>query len=160
MKRDDHRTALNNFKRIHAGIEISIGRFFARKELTAAQGHILLYILARPQQRLCSTELHRTLGLSRATVSELLKKLREKGFITFYTAPEDERQKQIVPTTKALDLKLPLDRLATQTEKQIFAGFSPQEMETLLCFQMRILENLNNKEDNCNGNRSQSDTAV
>ena len=159
MKQDDRRTAVNNFRRIHAGMEHSISRFFLRTDLTAAQGHLLLYILTRPHQRLCSTELHRGLGLSRAAVSELLKKLREKGFLTLRTAPEDERQKLIEPTDRALELKQTLDRLAARTETQIFNGFSPQEIEALLCFQMRILQNLN-KEEHLDGNRSQSNTTI
>lgn len=108
MKQDDRRTAVNNFRRIHAGMEHSISRFFLRTDLTAAQGHLLLYILTRPHQRLCSTE---------------------------------------------------LDRLAARTETQIFDGFSPQEIEALLCFQMRILQNLN-KEEHLDGNRSQSNTTI
>lgn len=160
MHASDERAALNNFRKIHGGIESSIGRFFLCKDLTATQGHMLLSILHRQRPSLCATELHRTMGLSRASVSELLKKLRDKGYITLTVEPGDERQKRIAPTEKAREMKRTLDRMAKQTEQQIFAGFSPGELETLLCFQRRILENLNHKEENCNGNRSQSDTAV
>lgn len=45
-------------------------------------------------------------------------------------------------------MKRILDRMAAQTERQIFAGFSPEEMRAMICFQMRILENLNHKEEN------------
>lgn len=148
MSKDDQRTALNNFRKIHIGIESSIGRFFLCKDLTAAQGHMLLYILARDRETLCPTELHRSLGLSRASVSELLKKLRDKGFITLTTEPGDERQKRIEPTEKGREMKRILDRMAARTERQIFAGFSPEETRAMLCFQRRILENLNHKEEN------------
>lgn len=160
MHKSDGQAALNNFRKIHGGIESALGRFFWGKDLTAAQGHMLLYILERQRNPLGPTELHRTMGLSRASVSELLKKLRDKGFITLTTEPGDERQKRVEPTEKARDMKRTLDRMALRAEQQIFEGFSPEELGALLCFQMRILENLKQKEENCNGNRSQSDTAV
>ena len=148
---------LRNTKKINIALDTYLNERLASTDLTAAQGNVLFFILEHSGVH--STRIHKQLGISRGTVSGLIKKLREKGFLTLRTAPEDERQKLIEPTDRALELKQTLDRLAARTETQIFDGFSPQEIEALLCFQMRILQNLN-KEEHLDGNRSQSNTTI
>ena len=106
---------MRNMKKIHIALEAHLNARMAGEDLTAAQANVLFFILAHAGVH--STCIHQQLGISRGTVSGLIKKLREKGFLTLRTAPEDERQKLIEPTDRALELKQTLDRLAARCRR-------------------------------------------
>ena len=61
--------------------EQCIGRRLASTGLTAAQAQILLCLLDRDGQGTLLTEIHRAFGYSMATLSSMVKRLREKGYI-------------------------------------------------------------------------------
>lgn len=110
--------------------------------LTAAQGHILIYILEHPEEEVYSTEIHQEIGVTRGTVSGLIKKLRAKGYLEFQSCAGDERQKRIIATQKARNLKKTLDAHLAEAGRTAFRNFSTEEKECFQNMQKKILQNL------------------
>lgn len=60
--------------------------------LTPAENHLLGYFLAHENLDLCATDLHQIFGISKPTVSALLKSLKQKGYLQIEILPQDERK--------------------------------------------------------------------
>lgn len=60
-------------KYIHLKIECEINTMLAGKGITAAQSHVLMYIMEHNGEPVFSTAIHHDLNISRATVSGLIK---------------------------------------------------------------------------------------
>ena len=72
----------------------------AKSELTAVQAHILQYILGRSESGTTLTAIHREFDCSMGSLSCILKRLREKGYIRMEGCKSDDRQKLIFATEK------------------------------------------------------------
>ena len=78
------------------------------------------------------TELCRETGLSKATLSALIKKLREKDYLYFLTDPDDVRKKKVLPTAKlTAEGKKFLER-AERMESEICSALDQKE-QLLFC---------------------------
>ena len=77
---------LKNSKFIHLKIEGAINGILANKGITAAQSHVLMYILDRSDKNVCSAEIHRVFNISRATVSGLIKSSGSTGILPMKAA--------------------------------------------------------------------------
>lgn len=69
------------------------------EEFNGAQGRIL-YVLWQ-EDHLPIVELSRRTGLAKTTLTGMLDRMEERGFLSRVPAPEDRRQLQIVLTPKA-----------------------------------------------------------
>ena len=63
-------------------------------DLTAAQGHIMGF-LSRQAEPPCPRDVEEAFHLSHPTVSGILSRLEQKGFISLQTDPTDRRCKRI-----------------------------------------------------------------
>lgn len=70
----------------------------AASELTAVQAHILQYILNHSEFGTTLTAIHREFDCSMGSLSCILKRLREKGYIRMECCESDDRQKLIFAT--------------------------------------------------------------
>lgn len=73
----------------------------AKSELTAVQAHILQYILGRSESGTTLTAIHREFDCSMGSLSCILKRLREKGYIRMEGCKSDDRQKLFLQQKKA-----------------------------------------------------------
>lgn len=108
--------------------------------LTASQGVVLLYI-ANSGGGVNVSELKKSVDTSKSTVSAVLKRLCGKGFITLETLENDNRQKRIVPTEKALRVKNSLMHEFDVVAEELFGGFSRAELEAVCRLQKKVYEN-------------------
>ena len=79
--REDRRTLVLETRRIGIRLEILTDQIMAQKGLSAAQGHILLFILSRARDGTSLTEIHQEFGYSMASLSGILKRLRKSGYV-------------------------------------------------------------------------------
>ena len=113
------RRALRLLKKVNLGLESSINAGMAEMDLTAAQCDVLGYLEEHRGKAVYSTDLHRDLGVSRAAVCALIKKLRAKGFVTLTAEPSDDRQKRIEPTGRSGLLHQKMERRVDRVVRQI-----------------------------------------
>lgn len=81
MKQIDCEQLVQDNRQICLRMERLANRFMEAEGLTAVQGHLLLYILLKGDSGTSLTAIHREFGYSKATLSNMLKRLREKGYV-------------------------------------------------------------------------------
>lgn len=129
-------------KKLSLGIEAAVNKQTAVTELTGSQCRLLGYLIEHREERLCSTDIHIGLKLSRATVSEILKKLRQKGFICFEASSEDDRCKYIALTDQAYELDEFMNQVFYGIEQQLYQNFTGKEREEFELLIKKMLGNL------------------
>jgi len=110
-------------------------------ELTAAQGHIMAY-LAHRETPPCPRDIEVEFRLSHPTVSGLLSRLEQKGFLALRTDPEDRRCKRIYILPKGMQCHALMRDTITQTEQRMVQGFSQEEQAQFLDFLKRAIQNM------------------
>lgn len=107
-------------------------------DLTPAENHLLEYFLGHEKQDLCATDLHLIFGISKPTVSALLKSLKQKGYLQIEILPQDERKKRILLTAKAYGVRDQIKTVLHARQDSLCRGISAQEIALL----KKILEKL------------------
>lgn len=132
-------------------LSLSIDKAFARgglpDDLTTSQGFLLVYIWNYHRQGTFVTDLHRELGLSKATISVLTKKLRAKGYLSVAETAEDDRQKKLVMTEKLRGMGLALTERMGQANRRIYGDMSREEREILQGLLCRLMIGAKNESD-------------
>ena len=101
------------------------------KSITGVQVYFLVYILRHHPEGTYLTELCHEIGVSKPTLSALIKKLREKGYLYFQENPDDIRKKKVLPTEKLLTEGEEFLQKARQMEAEIYSVFDGKEKEQL-----------------------------
>ncbi len=130
---------------------IMIDRYMdARTEkfgLTSAQSSILLSIV-NEKNGTDTSDLNKMFGISKSTVSSILKKLSMKGFITLEAHQDDNRRKTVFPTQKAMRVKNGLEREFELMQDELFHEFSEEDLNCLKKLQCIVLDEAKKGFDN------------
>ena len=110
-------------------------------DLTAAQGHIMAY-LVHANQPPCPRDLEAEFHLTHPTVSGLLSRLEQKGFIQLRTDPEDRRCKRIYVLDKGMQCHDLMHRTIQENERRMTDGFTPEEKELFSDLLQRAIRNM------------------
>ena len=110
-------------------------------DLTGAQGHIMAY-LAHTQTPPCPRDLEAEFHLSHPTVSGLLSRLEQKGFIELRTDPEDRRCKRIYVLEKGQQCHELMHRTILENERRMVKDFTNEEQEMFKMFLERAIRNM------------------
>ena len=110
-------------------------------ELTGAQGHIMAY-LAHAKTPPCPRDLEAEFHLTHPTVSGLLSRLEQKGFIELQTDPEDRRVKRIYVLEKGIQCHEVMHDTILQNEQRMVEGFTQEEQEIFSDLLQRAIRNL------------------
>lgn len=82
------------------------------------------------------------LRVTPATITASLNSLEKQGCIIRVPDENDMRRKRIVLTGKGREAAASCGRAFSELDDAMYAGFTPEELETLSGFLMRITENL------------------
>ena len=118
------------------------------KSITGVQVYFLVYILRHHPKGTYLTELCREIGVSKPTLSALIKKLREKGYLYFHEDPDDVRKKKVLPTEKLLTEGNRFMEKADQMESEICSVLDRQEKVQLWNLEEKLLRQLDRMERN------------
>ena len=110
-------------------------------ELTGAQGHIMAY-LAHAKTPPCPRDLEAEFHLTHPTVSGLLSRLEQKGFVELRTDPEDRRVKRIYVLEKGRKCHEVMHQTILDNEQRMVAGFTPEEQEVFSDLLQRAIRNM------------------
>ena len=98
-------------------------------EITTQQGRLLGYLYRHPEAGAADIQL--SFGLSKSSVSELIKSLVSSGYLVYQKAEEDRRQRRIVLTAKGRAHEEKANRIIEQYEERLVAHLSFNEQATL-----------------------------
>ena len=110
--------------------------------LTAAQASILLHVLNQGEEGTSLTAIHRAFGYSMPTLSGMLKRLREKGYLRVEPCADDDRCKKLLGTEKGRRLRRELEERSRQMEERLYSCFTSQELRDLDALQRKLLGHL------------------
>jgi MarR family transcriptional regulator for hemolysin len=82
------------------------------------------------------------LEMSEASAGRLIDRLCAEGLLERRDRRDDRRARAVYLTEQAQPLLEKLGTIATESEQKMFAGFSDDEVDTLLDFMTRIYENV------------------
>ena len=112
----------------------------ASMELTAAQGHIMGYIIHR-EQATCARDIEEAFQLSHPTVSGILSRLEQKGFIEMRPDEQDRRCKRIYVLDKGLQLHETVHCAIRENEEKLVQNFSEEEKELFRSLLLKAIDN-------------------
>ena len=110
-------------------------------DLTAAQGHIMGYLSHRKEPP-CPRDLETAFHLSHPTVSGLLSRLEQKGFVALLPDENDRRCKRIRVLPRGEECHQKIHEAISQTEAQLVRHFSESEQEQFRQLLSRAIANM------------------
>lgn len=140
-------TRYGHYARIlHHCTDQTMNAALAQMDLTAAQGHIMVFLATR-QKPCCHRDVEDALHLSHPTVSGLLCRMERKGFVSLYCDPEDHRRKLIQLLPKGKSCMQTMHQTMLSIEAQMVQGFSPEERQLFTSFLERAIHNIHPDEE-------------
>ena len=108
--------------------------------LTSAQWRLLIHVLR--EERVTQARLAERLEIEPISVSRLLDRMEQAGWIAREADPQDRRVRQVVATQAALDIKASLYRSADEVYGEAMAGLDPGLRQTLIDTLITLNNNL------------------
>lgn len=114
------------------------------ERITCANRWVIGYLVeqARAGRAVYQRDLEEVFGVTRSTVSKVLDLMVRKELIERKKVAHDARLKELVLLPKALELSARMRAYAEGVERELLAGFSPEEVERLFGCIGRMKKNL------------------
>ena len=126
---------------LHWCTDQSMTSALEKLDLTAAQGHIMGY-LTHCSTPPCPKDVEETFRLSHPTVSGILSRLEQKGFVELRPDPDDRRCKRIWVLPKGMECHEVMRSTILSNEERMVQNFTPEEREQFLSLLKRAIENM------------------
>lgn len=113
-----------------------------KRDITFSQGKVLWYLHKRGHENVTMKDLEQFFDCSHATVSGIVSRLAEKGYVTVETDKNDRRAKNIFITEKERASFKNMQNRHKMIEERLLKGFSEEEREQFFGYLDRVYENL------------------
>ena len=101
-------------------------------EITFMHGWIIAYLYDNLNKDIFQKDIETEFGISRSTVTNIVKLMEKKGYITRVSVENDARLKKIVLTEKGISIKNSMDQAIKSNEQEFDSVFTPEEKQTFL----------------------------
>ena len=135
-------------KKISLDLAAQMDQCLKNSEMTGVQVYFLVYILRHHSKGTYLTELCREIGVSKATLSALIKRMREKEYLYFLEDPGDVRKKKVLPTAKLIAGGNEFLRKAEQMEAEICSALDADERRKLWDLEKKLISRFAAMEEN------------
>ncbi len=129
------------FKQINNNYEKELNRRLRMLGLTSSQCEVLDYLFSSNKEAVTQHDIERALSLKNPTVTGLLKRLDEKGFILVVPDPDDKRCKNVFLTEKAYDIQRRMEEERKEMDKMLTLGMTRREVDALNKMLEKVLYN-------------------
>lgn len=109
--------------------------------LTQSQANIILLLAHQQERRFNQRDIERALNLTNPTVSGLLSRMEQKGFIVRSADPLDSRVRVVLLTEEAVQLVDQIYDRINETERKLLEGLTAEEERVISRLMRRIAEN-------------------
>lgn len=99
--------------------------------ITSSQCAVLDYLFHTNKDEVNQCDVERALSLKNPTVTGILKRLDEKGFLFCVPSTTDKRKKNIYLTEKAYDIQRRMEADRKKLEKELTRGMTKKEITAL-----------------------------
>lgn len=130
------------FKQVNNLYEKELNNRLRGLGLTSSQCEVLDFLLQSSKDQVTQRDVERALNLKNPTVTGLLKRLDEKGFILSIPSGKDRRCKNIYLTEKAYDIQKRMETERKKIDKMLTLGMTKKETEALYKMLNRVIYNM------------------
>ena len=99
--------------------------------ITSSQCAVLDYLFHTSKDVVSQRDVEKNLSLKNPTVTGILKRLDEKGYILCVPNTEDRRKKNIYLTEKASDIRRRMESDRRKLDRELTRGMTKREVESL-----------------------------
>lgn len=110
--------------------------------VTSSQCAVLDYLFHTNKEEVSQRDVEQNLNLKNPTVTGLLKRLDEKGYILCVPNAEDRRRKNIYLTEKAYDIQRRMDADRKKLDKRLTMGMTKKEVAAVTRALEKMLYNI------------------
>lgn len=110
--------------------------------ITSSQCAVLDFLFHTNQEEVSQRDVERNLSLKNPTITGLLKRLEEKGFIFCVPNAKDKRKNNIYLTEKAFDIQRRMEADRKKLDKELTRGMSKKEIQVLIRGLEKLLYNI------------------
>jgi len=130
------------FKQINTIYEKDFNQLLKTIGITASQCAVLDYLFRSSEEAVNQRDIEKALSLRNPTVTGLLKRLDEKGYILSVPSGIDKRCKNIYLTEKAYDIQRRMESDRKKIDKRLTVGMNKKEKAALEKMLERVLYNI------------------
>lgn len=130
------------FKQINNVYEKDINNQLKGLGITSSQCEVLDYLFHSDKEEVNQKDIEKALNLKNPTVTGILQRLDEKGFILIVPNGKDKRKKNVHLTEKAYDIQRKMESDRRRIDKNLTLGMSKREIQTLQKMLNRVLYNV------------------
>ena len=133
------------FSLLHRAFRRKMDEMLSEKDLTGVQFGVLQTLVRleiQGQSEISQRDLEQAGRISHATMTDILRRLEKKGFVSCEQSSRDRRFKVIASTEKARLLKDDAHRVEEETLRWLCRGLAPEQMEALTAITDVMLRNV------------------
>ena len=130
------------FKQINNIYEKDFNQLLKTLGITASQCALLDYLFHSRKEEVTQRDIEKALCLRNPTVTGLLQRLDEKGFILSVPSNKDRRCKNIYLTEKAYDIQRRMEADRKKIDKKLTLGMNKKEIAALEKMLDKVLYNI------------------
>ena len=139
------------FKCIQSSIEKNINETLKHFDLTLSQEKFLRFLKWSKKENVSQKDIEDFFHISNPTVTGILNRLEQKGYIQRKVSEQDKRVHYIELTQKSIELEKAVHRHVKYMESTITEGLTPKEQEDLYLLLEKVTRNLVDKEEKKHG---------
>ena len=110
--------------------------------ITSSQCAVLDYLFHTSKDEVSQRDVEKGLNLKNPTVTGILKRLDEKGYILCVPNARDKRKKNIYLTEKAYDIQRRMETDRRKLDRELTRGMTKREVESLTKNLEKLLYNI------------------
>lgn len=130
------------FKQINNIYEKDFNNRLRTLGITASQCEVLDYLFNSSKEEVNQKDIERGLSLKNPTVTGILHRLDEKGFVLVVPNAKDRRCKNVYLTEKAYDIQRRMEADRRKIDKNLTLGMTKKEVQALQKMLNKVLYNV------------------
>mgnify|MGYP000557939993 FL=1 len=130
------------FKQINTVYEKDINNQLKGIGITSSQCEVLDYLFHCDKEEVNQRDIEKALNLKNPTVTGLLQRLDEKGYVLIGPNAKDKRKKNVYLTEKAYDIQRRMEADRRRIDKNLTLGMTRREVQALQKMLNRVLYNV------------------
>lgn len=129
-------------KQINNVYEKELNERLRKIGITSSQCAVLDYLFRTSKEEVSQRDVEKNLNLKNPTVTGILKRLDEKGYILCVPNANDRRKKNIYLTEKAYDIQRRMDTDRRKLDRELTRGMTKREENALRRNLEKLLYNI------------------
>ena len=131
---------MSNLSIIVRGSQVYSTRKLSDYGINSAEEYILMYLMGHKEQN--QESIAKFFMLDKGSVARSLQKLESKGFISRKINDENQREKVITLTEKALSLQVVLNELLVEWRRAMYEGLTDEEILAFEKMTEKVADNI------------------